>query len=316
MNIRKGRIITWVISLVLALVLWNSETFIHNTFFKEKTILTINAPSDMKSAFKKAFNKAGLRSNYIMLITDENNADVCVEYGKKDVEGYTKFAFSPFIVAYSTDSSCLNKLKKAETILPSEYDEKYNEIDFKKVVNEVITEGLWKNLGLEKLNTIKVFYPSRDSIYWQDFYDFMLVTINDGVYPNTEDELKKAEEIIKKFENSICTEPVSDFDDKIIRTGGFIQTAFFVMPEKTAIELADNNSEKGELLYPIHTVYFNYYIKGNEIGNQVINHFEKSDFYRYLICNEYRNKFDSKITLNSNELIYGERNVYNVITIP
>lgn len=322
MNIRKSRIICWALCLVLATALIVGEKVSKNidtnTMFKGKAPITVCAPDDMKDAFKSALHNSGLNHDYKIVMTSDPNSNICVDYGKENDTNYTKFAFSPFVIAYSDNKNNFKKLKKSEVLILSEFNDDYYDIDFLQVVNEVIEDGSWVNLGIEDLKRIKVFYPSKETPYWNDFYDFMLVTVNKGAYPKSEEEFEKADETIQKFMESSNTEEVSNFDEKIERVGGFPENAFFILPEKTVYDLAIDHSKCTRIFYPTQTVYFNYYVKGDELGNKVISAFEASttfyNFYSDLKKKYYRSHSHSELTEMSR--LYDERNVYNVIKIP
>lgn len=316
---RKKRITSWIVWLIVAGILLVAENNdIMNILFKEKTPITLYAPNDMEKAFNAALKTSGLSDDYKIEITSDPNANICVSYGKGNDPNYTKFAFSPFVIAYNINKDYYKYFKEAETLIPSKFQKDYYEIDFLKVVNEVIGDGSWSNLGINDLEKIKIFYPSKETIYWNDFYDFMLVTVNNGTYPKTEQELQKSAEVIGKFINSPYTEEVSDFYEQISRVGGFSESAFFILPEKTVFDIYYyfNGNFYVRILYPTVTVYFNYYAKGNNIGNNIISAFETSKFYSKLCDESYRSVQNSNLSINTSNRIYGESNVYNVIKIP
>lgn len=312
---RGKRIAQWILTIIIAAGLIFGESFF-SSLFAEKAALTVYAPEDMKDAFKAALSSSDLSSQYKIVMTDtENGADIVVGYGKEDDESYTQFAFSPFVIAYNTSDSCFKSLKKASTVVPSEFNNKFYEIDFLKVIDEVIKEGKWENLGVSDHGTIRLFYPTRTSIYWHDFYNFMLVTVNGGAYPKTTDEMTDAVEKIDLFEKSECTEAVANFDEKIERTSGFSENTLYVIPEKTVYDLSSSHDEKTRLFFPLATVNFNYYVKGvSENGKIVISKFPDK-FYSKLEYKDYRNK-------NAYELgddysnVYDERDVYQTIEVP
>lgn len=144
---RGKRIAQWILTIIIAAGLIFGENFF-SSLFAEKSPLTVCAPNDMKDAFKSALSNSDLSAQYKLVITDtESGADIVVGYGKENDESYTQFAFSPFVIAYNSSDSCFKALKKASTVVPSEYNDKFYEIDFLKVINEVIEEGKWENLG-------------------------------------------------------------------------------------------------------------------------------------------------------------------------
>lgn len=319
MNPRSARIKQWVITAIVAIAIFGVGKLIeYKENLPEKQTITICAPQDMEGAFKDAIKMSDLKRTHKIVMSDNPNSNIYVTYGKQGDVNYQKFAFSPFIVAYSNDESCYKALKKSEVCIPSVYDDEYYEINFLKVINEVIGDGQWSNLGIEKQDKIKVFYPSEETVYWSDFYNFLLVTVNNGRYPETVSELQTAEKVIEDFINSQYTEGISDFDEQAKRIGGFPTTAFYVLPEKDAYQLRENDGGYVRFLYPTQTVYFNYYIKGDELGKQIIEAFDQSsvlyDFYYELAAESYRSSLIS--TLKDSARVYDDRNVYNVVQIP
>ena len=319
MTTRKQRIIQWVWALCIASLLWNEGAVVKNLLNKpEKQSLTVYAPLDMEDAFVEALNLSSLKESHKIVMTDNPNANICVEYAKQDDSTYQKFAYSPFVVAYNEEDDYLEELEKSEVCVECKYDDDYHEIDFLKIIEEAIGEGKWSNLGIEKQGELKVFYPDEESIYWNDFYDFMLVTVNDGKYPKNEAEFLAAEKTINKFIDSEYTKGVTDFYEQVSRTGGFPPNAIYTLPEKDVKYICSNQYEYARLLFPLNTVYFNYYVKGDELGNQIIDSFDETsfwnDFYKALKRNYYRvSKYDGVF---ETEYLYDERDIYDVVKIP
>lgn len=311
MKLRTRRIIAWILCVILAVIF----AAVDNHVNKEMAQITVNAPADMENAFRRALEDAGLKSEYEIVMNESMTANIVVSSGKADDPEYMKFAFSPFVIGYDFYAGNYYKqLKKSNVMTPSEFDKNLDEIDFQKVISEVIEEGKWSNLGVGDLNTIKVFYPSEDTEYWHDFYDFMLVTVNGGKYPE-ETEMKNAEEAVQRFLNSSYTESVTDFSQQVERTGGFTSNAFWILPEKEFFSINRNVV----LLYPKVTVYCNFYVKGDELGKKLINAFDTKhswdgNFYSKLYFKGYRNQEKSNIC--GSDRVNGKRDVYNVAKIP
>lgn len=314
MSERSKRIKQWVIWLIIAALfcgMTNVVEYIEN--LPEKQPLTVYAPADMEKAFNIALNRSELAKTHYIVMSDDPNSNMCVEYGKHKDVNYQKFAYSPFVVAYNNEESYFKKLKKADVCFESAYSSDYYEIDFLKIIEEAIGEGKWENLGINKQGDLEVFYPDKESVYWSDFYDFLLVTLNEGKYPETQDEVEKAEETIDKFVNSKYTEGVIDFEEQGKRTAGFPSTVIYILPEKEAREISDREMARARFLYPTKTVYANYYVKGDELGEKVIEAFGDS-FYKNLKKEYYRN--NTYFELSADNYIYGVGDVFNVARIP
>ena len=87
------------------------------------------------------------------------------------------------------------------------------------------------------------------------------------------------------------------------------------MPEKKVFDLSIQlKNTVVRVLYPTRTVYFNYYIKTNELGSKLIENVEDSKFYEKLKDKFYRSEKKSEIL--SHDAIYGERNAFNIVDVP
>lgn len=314
---RGKRIAQWICVIIVAATLIFGENFIKQAFFTEKTPVTVYAPKKMEAAFNKALSASDLVNCKIVMTDDPSKADICVEYAKENDSRYMQFAFSPFVIGYNTSDSRFKELKNAEIVVPSEYNSKFYEMDFIKVINEVIEEGKWKNLGVKEQNTIRLFYPAENSDYWHDFYNFMLVTVNGGKYPSTEVEMKIAVEHIERFIKSDCTEAVANFYERLNRTDGFSENCLYVMPEALVKQYAYDKGEYVRLFFPLYTTYMNYYVIGNtDNGKSVVNAINKSDsFFSKLKSNDYRSTGYYELG-DVYRTVYDERDVYNLIDVP
>lgn len=318
---RKARIHQWIGAILVAcILLFGGDIFTSmvNSFFSEKTPIYVYGPEDMKSAFEKALSGSDLESSsqYKIVMTSDTSItpDITVAYGMENNDDYTLFAFSPFVIAYNTDDGCFKALKKAETVVPNEFNNKLYEINLLKVINEVNGAGQWSNLGVDQ-GTIKVFYPAESTPYWHDFYNFMLLTINGGKYPQTETEMNSAVRTMTKFVESNYTESVSSFDEQIERTGGFAKNILYIIPEKTVKNLSNDHAEDTRLFFPLATSNFNYYIIGNsDIGKTVIAKIPSST-YEKLKSNNYRSTSVYELG-DVYRSVYDERDVYRSVEIP
>lgn len=314
---RKSRILCWVCCLVVAVVLFVGENFFKG-FMVEKAALYVCAPKEMKSAFERALKNARLNKSYEIVMTDDvSKANIVIDMGKEFDPEYIKIAYSPFVVVYSSEDKNIKSMIDRGLLQDALFNNYYQEINFNKVIEEVLKEGKWENLGVKDMGTIKVYYPKFGTKYYTDYYDFMLVTINGGVYPKNESQLKKAMEQIELFEKSDYTEAVKDFDEKINRAGGFMENTFYLIPEQEASMLAKSNVEYGRLFYPTTTVYANYYVKADELGYKLVDVFDMpntnlGNFYNYIEWENYRSDWDDMLEEFSDKL-YGERDVYNVL---
>ena len=71
------------------------------------------------------------------------------------------------------------------------------------------------------------------------------------------------------------------------------------------------------MFYPTTTVYVNYYLKADELGNKLVDVFDmpntaNGNFYNYIEKKNYRNSWNNTLDAFSSNLI-DERDVYNVL---
>lgn len=315
----KNRIATWCILLLIAALIYGINHMI--TSKKDKTPIYVSAPIDMESAFGTSLKSAGMKKGYKIVFTDSNSANITIVEGGSNEEGYQRILFSPFICAMgeSTDES---KLQEADILVKNQFDSTLYDFDVIKIVDDVIENKTWKDLGLEDLDEIIVYYPAQNTSYWYDFYNFMLVNVNDGKYPKNSSEMSKAQDTIQKFLDSKNTEAVTKFDEKIERNGGFTANAVYFIPEKLAIQLSRKSTNHTvKLLYPRYTVNYNYYIycpDNDEEANNIISNLSSGYFYKYLSNKAYRSvEYQSVNTLGMYYFnnCYNHRNTYTVINI-
>lgn len=318
---KKGRIGLWIFCIILSAGLLFADYAKDNIVIPEKTPIYLYAPEDMTAAFQRAVLVGDLSSTHKLITTkDIEKANIVVGTVKEDDPEYEKFAYSPFIVGYYEKDSYADKLKKSGLLSESIYNESsdYLEIDFLQAVNAVIKGESWEKFGLDGIGKVKIFYPDKSTIYWTDFYDFMLVTVNNGKYPKTDEEMKKAVQTIEAFEKSEYTEALINFDEKLERLGGFTKDVFWILPEKLISDLAYGNYHTN-LLYPKTTVYMNYYIKYDEVGKKLkpyynLTGFIGENFYAKLNGSLYRTPEDSVLG-NISDYVYYERDTYNVLIL-
>lgn len=317
MRIKGKRIFAWILASVIALGCFTGvvENII-NHFTTEKPYINIYSPITMRDAFSKAMSDSGVSSEYKGMIVDSpENADVLVEYGKEGDKDYTLFAYSPFVIMMSSDNGYYKQLKNTKLLTPSEYYEDNSELELMKIIDEVNGQGLWENLGMDDIGKIHLYYPAENTEYWHDFYNFMLLTVNGGTYPSSKYEMDSASKTVQKFLESSCTEGVTNYKEKITRTGGIPNNVIYIGPEQVLRYTVGKLHCNAFMALPKVTSNFNYYIKANsEIGAKLLDGM-KSKFYSKLAEYYYRSERETSLNTKS-DYISGLRNVFNSQQIP
>ena len=313
------RVSCWILFLIISFAFFWGEGWYKNATADKKP-LYVYAPEYLEGAFKIPLKCSGLNNEYEIVMTkDISQANIIMDTDKEFDSDFFKIAYSPFVVIYSQEDDNLKNMTKAGLLQEVSFNKDYKEINFNMVIEEVIAEGKWENLGVESQDTLRVFYPAPGSKYYTDYYDFMLVTINGRIYPRNETELKSAMEKIKLFENSAYTEGIEDFGEKLLRTGGFLEDTLFLMPEQEAERIDSKHKEYGRLFYPTVTVYVDYYIKADELGQKLVDAFYEENFwdgcfYDLIENYAYRNEVDSELG-DFTSYLYHDRDAYNLLNL-
>jgi len=131
---REKRIIQWVTAVIIAAILFGFGRHAENKAAQpteyEKQAITVNAPDDMEDSFNYALKVANLDETHKIVMTQEDNANICIGYAKQDDESYERILYSPFVIAYSTSDDCQKQLKKADHSVCLNF---YKKINFYKL---------------------------------------------------------------------------------------------------------------------------------------------------------------------------------------
>jgi hypothetical protein len=249
----KLRILIWGISLGVAAIL----LIISNATYENpnKTTIFVKAPETMVGAFERAFDKLKLDKDYIIeAVTDEKMANFVVREGINK-EG-DLIAYSPFVAVLNSLEEHYNELSEEEILVKSATDGDYNDLDFLKVINMAI-EG--------KDCRFKIYYPSKDSDSWEEFYNFMLLTVNDGYYPTEATELEESKSKVEKFLSTKYAEPFNN--NTLQRSNGIPKDSIYIMAYSDLVRVyKQTGGFNCRIIYPMTTVYHSYYATYDELG--------------------------------------------------
>lgn len=318
MTLVKQKYRFWIVGIIIALIF----TFIGNIFKTpepvEQTVITVNAPENMQSGFQKTLEKLKLDKQYVLQYTDAPDANFVVTEGSNG--NGELIAYSPFVAVFNSDEKLYDKLVKDEIFVPSEVDSDWDDFDFKKIMDQ--------SLSSDACN-LKIYYPSKDSDYWDEFYNFLLFTANDGYYPKDGTNM---EETVKKVENFLdCKnlEPVSF--NSLKRINSIPQNAiYFITYADLAYIYRTSGISRFIVMYPKTVVYHSYYMTYDETGKILYDFLSKpfdSFFdgsyknvgYDMLYYYSYLNtRFNSGTVRFTNERYNDikKRDRYNAVAIP
>lgn len=306
----------WIAGIVVAFVLnLIGGFFAPQPVNPNRQTITVNAPPRMQAAFNSTLEVLKLDNDYVLEFTEDNNANFVVTEGKNATGEL--FAYSPFIAIFNWDSDLKEQCVEKGYFVESKTDSGEYDLDFKKIINESISS---------QGSSFKIYYPSKESVYWDEFYDFLLFTVNDGYYPKNSSDMKTASETIEKFLDAKNTESIASSGLK--RLNSISENSIYFM---TYVELADLYSNNGfsrfRIMYPQTVVYHNYHASFDETGKILFDMLsqENSGFFEsynhtgYSMLNSkcYNTPYTSGVSRFYNtDYATGKRSTYNGVEIP
>lgn len=311
----KSRILTWIASVGVAMLfLLISSCTAAQPENPNRTTIMIKAPDAMVTAFQKAFDRLGWSEEYIVEATNDINKANFVVWEGMNQKGEL-IAYSPIVAVFNSDGDYNESLTEKGVFVKSELNESYEDFDFYKVIQEAISETECE---------FKIYYPSKDSNSWDEFYSFMLFTVNDGYYPGTDREMEDAKHVVEKFLNSKYAEPFNN--NTIQRSNGIAKNSIYFM---AYADLARVYEQSGgfscRVMYPKTVVYHSYYATYDELGKVVYDSLEADDpsfweginnaGYSYLRNKGYNTKYSTYVT-SIGKNVYGQRTTFNGVEIP
>lgn len=318
--LKKEKYRYWLIALITSLLLLLLDSWFG--FSSPKTTIFVNAPENMHDAFVQTLDDTRLDKKYQIEFTDDiKSANFVVTQGSTD-DGKL-IAYSPIVAVFSPDEDLYNDLiakkifVKSTVSSESNVDSEEYDFDFKKIIDSIVLED--SDFGF------KIYYPSEHSDTWEEFYSFLLFTVNDGYYPKEGKDMESSSTKIEAFLNSRYTESIDITDLK--RTNGFAKDSIYFMPFVDLKYLYDNSgSISCRVMYPKAVVYHNYYANYDETGQILYDALdlpEKGIFaikghsgYYNLRSSCYHTKYSKSTNYIGNAVLGDTRNTFNGIEIP
>lgn len=245
---RIGRLVFWISSLIIctSIIYWNHKQ--ENAIpYEEKNPINVYCVEELQEDVKKMLEKSSLgETNRVVFINNKEDAEFVLtdEITSTDTD-YTKIGWSPLIVAFDdTNEDTLKKYEEKGYILKNE--EGGYDIDFEKVIEAVLLDE-W---------TEKIYCPTLDTREGELFYQFLLINVNSGKYPENEQQIKQ------------CIQKVKDFlgSDVVVKCDAMerlykkrtVKNELYIIFEK-GLEGIRNNDYHFEVSYPSNTVLYEYY---------------------------------------------------------
>ena len=287
---RKGRIIFWTISLlicaIIILLVKKEESMIP---YEEREPTKVYCIDEVKEKIKKIIENSNFGDTHRVIFTDNKDEAEFVltdRITSKD-DGYERLAWSPLIVAF--DDTTKNKVEsyiKDGYLIEAENGHTYT-IDFQKVI-EATLEGKW---------TDKIYCPKVTTREGEIFFDFLLININSGKYPQNSEELEKCTEVANKF---LSSNLVLQCDSKErLKNKKTLENEICIIFEKDIYSM-ESKGYHFEISYPTDTVLYEiyYYYKGSNEKElrRIMNKKDLFAYYgqlKYVILNDLSCRFEN-----------------------
>ena len=313
---QKVRLTRWMMAIGVAFILiMLSNKFSDNP---NKTIILVNAPKSIVQALENTLEYLDMHKDYKIIYTeDSENANFVVKQGLgKDGK---LIAYSPIIAVFNSDEELQKRLIDENIFVSSEVKPDEYDFDFKKIIDQIVGN---------KSCEFKIYYPSKNSDTWEEFYHFLLFTVNDGYYPKSAEEIENANQTIKAFLNSKNAEPINN--NTLERSNGFAENSIYFMAYTDLARLYEGSvNYYCRVMYPKTVVYHNYYASFDETGKILYDLFEydkkgsllrwDGDIdnigYYFLRAKGYCTKYSTYIGSTSS-YIEGLRKEFNGVEIP
>jgi len=273
----KPRLAILIVLLVLAIIASATYAGVDYNSKIVKSNLTVYLDDDTEEIFEDQFNNKRKFKKYYTYTTssDTKNSDFVFTSDFEQIDktrDYNIKAYSPLVVClkdtknlnnYLTTSSEKGFLISSNKIKNSRYDE--ISCDFLCIIKTVLDGGNWSDLGGED-KEITIYCPEANTVSGDLFYDFLLITINNGKYPT--DNLEEVKEKANLFLNSqhiIQT----DVTSKISKLGGILQEDdIYVLFESDLLSTVGNADKEISIIYPDLTVIKELYLQYNNLDLQ------------------------------------------------
>lgn len=237
---------------------------------------------DNKRDFKKNFNLTigdDIKNADFIFTSDFNAIDKTKEY---ETLGYT-----PLILLLNTKTA-----KNLSQDFITQEDDQFNSYtcEFKMVIDAILNNQGWKSLGKKDDNRIIIYCPKKDTLEAKLFYDFLLITLNNGKYPEENlEEIKKNADAFLSSKQVVQTDVVS----KVLNLSGNLnENNIYICFEADLLKA--RNDDDFKFAYPSLTVVKKAYLQYNgENGKKLKEIFDHNSFiypieYGIYATGEYR----------------------------
>lgn len=295
----KWRLIWLTCLLILSIIASGIYTSVYNNNNIVKSDLTICLNDDTVEVFEDQFhNKKNFYKYYdYKNVSDSTKADFTFTSDISMINTSSEYSivgYSPLVICLKNNENLNNYLKTVtkEGFLTCNSSNKIKNsssdnitCDFNRIIDAVINGEDWSDLGGED-KKISIYCPSPNTVEGKLFYDFLLITINDGKYPESNFEtVKQKADLFLNSENVIQT----DVEAKIEKLNGELQEDIYILFEA---DLISATKKQGDvcITYPETTVVKQLYLQYNNdnLEETITEVFDKSSIEVYSLYSTLR----------------------------
>ena len=296
----KRRFIFLIIFLVLSLIVSGIYSWIVSESNIQKSSFTIYLNEDTQEIFKGHFdgNKKFYKYYTYETASTPDNSDLVFTSDISMIDttrDYSIEGYSPLVVCLKNTKNLNNYLKtttKEGFLTCSSSNKIKNSVldviscDFSRIIEAVLNGDDWSDLGGED-KKITIYCPESNTIAGNLFYEFLLITINDGKYPSDNiEQIKEKANMFLDSPNTIQT----DVKAKISKLSGVLQEEdIYILFESDLISATDGEG-KISVTYPETTVVRQLYIQYNnpELSEKILATFKDDSWSNEDLSRELR----------------------------
>lgn len=281
---KTQRLLILSITFVVILIVVGIYSGVYHSNHIEQTSISVCLNEDTRNIFEEQYEKKSFSKHYVYEESTAYNADLVFTSDINLIDtkqNYSVVAYSPLVICLKDtndlNSSLKSKTKQGfltcnDTKIRNTSSDEVN-CDFKKVINAVLNGQDWSDLGGTD-QKITIYCPISDTAEGKLFYEFLLITINDGKYPTSNmDEIKEIADQFLDSQNVIQTDVAS----KINKLGSSLEYGDMYILFESSLLSSANLSADICVTYPEVTVVKQLYLqyRNTEIEEGVSKQFDK-----------------------------------------
>lgn len=264
--LRIRRIVIWIIAIAITLTFTLVSSKLDQIAERNKQKkqaepekIQVQLSEDFKNMIDEdeiinIFEKTNLGDKYDLTINYQPSENDDVVISSEYLEDSEVIGYSPLVVAIGRDKGDIKKFAESDLLTSNEEIEgkgsDETDIDFKEIIKAVMNGENWSKFGGDE-EEIRILYPELDTIDGELFYEFLLITVNGGKYPKTDEEMENTKEYIEELLSKPNVQSV-DMQKRLEINSGDIANDIYCAFENTVMKYADTKSVY--VAYPKETI--------------------------------------------------------------